>query len=298
MRDDERDAVARLIHESTNHWYRQAGKSTIFAGDPLDCRVFTDVYEDLDPGCCVVAFDESSNRLMGSCFYHPRPTHVSLGIMNVHPGYFRKGVASALLKHITDFADARMQPMRLVSSAMNLDSFSLYSRAGFVPKQLFIDMILPNPPAPQPSSGLEVRAATLDDVAAMESLEWRVVGIRRADDYRYFITNRRGIWHVSVAVDASGILQGFLCSVKHPASRMLGPGAMTTDAVAAQLILAELSQSVGGPSVFLVPADRPGLVKQLYAWGARNLELHVSQCRGEAPPVNGIVMPTFMPETG
>src|SRR5665213_2088772 len=116
MRDDERDAVARLIHESTNQWYQQSGKSKIFQGDPLDCRVFTDVYEDLDPGCCVVAWDESADRLMGSCFYHSRPTHVSLGIMNVYPDYFRRGVASALLKYITDYADARSLPVRLVSS--------------------------------------------------------------------------------------------------------------------------------------------------------------------------------------
>jgi len=298
MRDDERDAIARLIHESTNHWYQQAGKSTIFAGDPLNCRVFTDVYEDLDPGCCVVAFDEGADRLMGSCFYHPRPTHVSLGIMNVHPSYFRRGVASALLKHITDFADMRSLPVRLVSSAMNLDSFSLYSRAGFVPKQVFIDMILPNPPAPQPLSGLEIRAATLDDVAAMESLEWRAAGIRRADDYRYFIENRRGVWHVSVLHDRAGMLQGFLCSVNHPASRMLGPGVMTTDAVAERLILAELAHHPNATPVFLVPTNRTGLVQMLYQQGAKNCELHVSQCRGPLPPINGVVMPTFMPETG
>ena len=36
-----------------------------------DVELFCRVYEDLDPGCCVLA--ESDGQLLGSCFYHPRP---------------------------------------------------------------------------------------------------------------------------------------------------------------------------------------------------------------------------------
>jgi hypothetical protein len=32
--------------------------------------------------------------------------------------------------------------------------------------------------------------------------------------------------------------------------------------------------------------------------GARNSELHLSQVRGPAQPEKGILIPTFMPETG
>ena len=101
------------------------------------------VYEDLDPGCCVVAEDTASGQLLGSCFYHPRETHVSLGIMNAHPDSFGRGVAGKLLRYIIDFADRQSKPVRLVSSAMNLDSFSLYNRNGFVPRKLFQDMFVP-----------------------------------------------------------------------------------------------------------------------------------------------------------
>src|SRR5687768_9604341 len=90
---DDYDAVARLICESTNRWYAQRNMGPIFTAGPAACRVFTDVYEALDPGCCVVAVDDASGRLMGSCFYHPRETHLSLGIMNVHPDFFGHGVA-------------------------------------------------------------------------------------------------------------------------------------------------------------------------------------------------------------
>ena len=80
------------------------------------------------PGRCLVAEDEETGRLMGSCYYRARETNCSLGIMNVHPVYWGTGVGKALLDWIVDFANGEGKPLRLVSSAMNLDSFSLYTR--------------------------------------------------------------------------------------------------------------------------------------------------------------------------
>src|SRR5687767_15218740 len=124
--------VAELICTSTNTWYERSGKPRVFESSSATIA-FCEIYEALDPGCCVVAEDAPAKRLAGSCFYHPRPTHWSLGIMNAHPNHFGRGVARELLRFITDRADEAGLPVRLVSSAMNLDSFSLYNRAGFVP---------------------------------------------------------------------------------------------------------------------------------------------------------------------
>ncbi|MCU0980512.1 MAG: GNAT family N-acetyltransferase, partial [Pirellulaceae bacterium] len=250
---------------------------------------------------CVVAEDRDARRLAGSCFYHPRSTHVSLGIMNVHPDYFGQGVASQLLRYVTEVADRQRKPMRLVSSALNLDSFSLYNRVGFVPRAIYHDMIMK-----VPDGGLEqrvpgsdrVRQATQHDLAAMVELEWSVNHIRREKDLRYFVENPDGIWHVSVLEGKQGGLDGFLVSVAHPASNMLGPGIMRTEEDAAVLILAELNQNRGRQPVWLVPAQCPQLVHTMYAWGAVNCELHFAQSRGDWTPPQGIVMPTFMPETG
>jgi hypothetical protein len=73
---------------------------------------------------------------------------------------------------------------------------------------------------------------------------------------------------------------------------------MRTEADAAALVLAELNHHRGHQPVWLVPADCPQLVQQMYAWGARNCELHFAQTRGEWLPPRGLIMPTFMPETG
>jgi len=293
------DAVAGLICDSTNAWYRAAGKPDIFPGGPESTRLFCDVYESLDPGCCVVAEDLATGRLAGSCFYHPRPTHVSLGIMNVHPDFFGRGIARKLLTFITDFADARRLPVRLVSSAMNLDSFSLYTRAGFVPRCAFQDMCLKVPgEGLPPVAGHLVRPARPDDVTAMSDLEFEISHIRRERDYRYFLANRDGIWQASVVENPAGGIDGFLVSVNHPASNMLGPGVMRTESQALALIIAQLNQHRGRSPVLLVPVDCPWLVRELYKLGAKNVEIHFCQVRGEFAGFDGVVMPTFMPETG
>ncbi len=292
--------VADLIYVSTNYWYETHGRPAIFRGGPSATMLFCEVYESLDPGCCVVAESTATGRLMGSCFYHPRETHVSLGIMNVHPNYFGKGVARALLNFIIDFADREKKPLRLVSSALNLDSFSLYTRAGFVPRCAFQDMFLE-----VPKSGLSatnalssrVRPATLDDVEKMAAIELAISGISRRKDYRHFIENAAGIWHVSVLENDSHALDGFCVSIAHPGSNIVGPGVARTEDGAAALLLAELNQNRGRTPVFLVPVHCEKLVQFAYGLGAKNCEMHFAQVRGAFTNFNGVVLPSFMPET-
>lgn len=292
--------VADLIAVSTNNWYEKHGMAAIFPKASAATMLFCEVYEALDPGCCILATHPETGLIMGSCFYHPRETHVSLGIMNVHPNHFGASIAVRLLKFITDFAEQRHQPVRLVSSAMNLDSFSLYTRNGFVPQQAFQDMMLTvsDQGFPHMESGAErVREATLADVPQMADLEKSLCHIRREKDYRYFIENRQGIWQTLVYENAEGVLEGFLVSVSHPGSNMLGPGVMRTEDQAAALIIAHLQRNRGRSKIFLVPVSCHGLIKKLYGWGARNTEIHFSQVRGAYQTPKGVLMPTFMPET-
>lgn len=297
----DRAELAELIYLSTNTWYQTHGRPPVISGGPATAEVFFDVYEALDPGCGVVAVSTRSGRLAGSCFYHPRPTHVSLGIMNVHPNYFGAGVARALLGHIVDDAEREQKPLRLVSSAMNLDSFSLYSRMGFAPQVVFQDMYLTVPAEGLPyrtEGDLQVRPATLDDVKAIDRLEQELVGISREKDYRYFLENLDGFWRLLVYANEQGELDGFLASVNKPGYTMLGPGLARTPAQAASLLLAGLNQCRGQTVVFLIPSQCTSLVAQMYQWKAKNCEIHFSQVRGDCPPVRGIQMPTFLPETG
>jgi hypothetical protein len=222
--------------------------------------------------------------------------------MNVHPNYFGNGVGSQLLQHIVDYTnDHGYEALRLTSSATNLDSFSLYNKAGFVPRQSFQDMITQVPDAGMQKSTPgddRVRDARLDDVAAMAALEHQVSGITREIDYKYCIENKRGYWHASVIESPSGDLDGYIISCGHQAMNMLGPCIARTEDDAAALILHELNQHPGRRPVCLIPMQCEKLVKQMYDWGARNCEMHFCQVYGKFQPFDGISMPTFLPETG
>jgi GNAT superfamily N-acetyltransferase len=302
MEPEEWSEVADLIYVSLNYWCEANGRPAVFRGGPGSTRVFCEVYEALDPGHCLVAEHLETGRLAGSCFYRARETHCSLGIMTVHPVYFGTGIGKALLEQIVKAARSEGTPLRLVSSALNLDSFSLYSRAGFVPRHAYQDMYLSVPSAGlTPGHGLpgqeSVREATLDDVEAMSALELEVAGISRTKDYRYFVENREGFWHVSVSEGAGGRLDGYLVSCGHPGLNMIGPGVARSEEQAAALLFTELNVNAGRTPLFLLPVEYGGLVQQAYSWGARNCELHFAQVLGEAPPFRGVTMPTFLPET-
>lgn len=295
------DAVAELIFLSTNAWYQQRLGHPIFQCRPQDCRIFCEVYDDLDPDGGLVLEHHRTGMIVGSCFFHPRETHVSLGIMNVHPSYFGHGIAGRLLERIIDEAENRELPLRLVSSALNLDSYSLYNRHGFVPFCLYQDLFLQVPeeglPVPADPSLPRVREATPSDLLAMGRLEFEISGISRERDYCYFIENSSGIWKTFVSLDGDGEVDGFLNSIDHPAIRIIGPGVMRSEGAAEALLRAQLDYFRGKAVVFILPAEQSGLIHTAYSFGARNCELHLGQVRGASQPVTGIVMPTFLPES-
>ena len=188
----------------------------------------------------------------------------------------------------------------MVSSAQNLDSFSLYTRQGFSPIQAFQDMYLEVPENgfnDEISGEFEIIDAQLNDVEEMVALEKRLSGIERAKDFEYFIENKRDIWNTVVYRDTNGTLLGFLGSVDHPASQMIGPGVAESEKVALSMLASLLDRFRGKCPVFLLPVTAKEAVQTAYSWGARNCEIHFSQYRGESQPPSGVVMPTFMPET-
>jgi GNAT superfamily N-acetyltransferase len=293
---------AELIHGSLSTWYRTRLNSAKFGDDPVPFRVFPELYEALDPGCCLVAQDEEGGPLTGTTFFHPRETHWAVGIVATHPGAAGRGVARRLMEEIIGRAEAEGKPVRLVSSAMNLDSFSLYTRLGFVPRRVFQDMKMEVPDGGMPameSGRVRVRVARDGDVGGLADLEMRLNGIRREKDLRHFVENRQGCWRLWVAEDGDGVVSGFLGAVVLAGSKMVGPGVCADEEVAAVLLRQVLDAEFRGQApVWLVPVDCAGLVKRCYEWGARNVELHLASVRGEAPEMRGVTLPTFMPETG
>jgi len=294
---------AKLLHRSFNAWYAARGwPQDYFSCTPRDVEIFFQVYNDLSPGCSFTAVHRHSGELMGGCFYHPRETHMSLGIMAVSPYYFGHGVGRALVDAITE--ECRKQSydsLRLVGSAMNMDSFSLYNRSGFVPRDSFNDMVVP-----VPAAGIgktvrgrnRVRPARRDDIGEMTRIEEAVSGLRRKRDYAYAIENQRGLFRLSVYENNDGGLDGFLMSCRHPALNMIGPGVARTQGIALALIMAELDRFRGMSPLILIPMRKRKIVEALYGLGGRNVETHLLQVRGSFRATRGVNIPSFLPETG
>ncbi|TWT51885.1 hypothetical protein KOR42_33590 [Thalassoglobus neptunius] len=304
-RNSERDVVAQLIYDSTNHWYESHGFGKIFQGDAEDCRVFFDVYEHLDPGCCLIAEDDDTGEIIGSCFYRERPTHFSLGIMNSSPKAAGRKVAKTLLQKIVSLSRSAGKPLRLFSSAMNLDSYSLYNRQGFVPYAVYQDVLFTVPKSGLASESLhsesadnsEIRTATEDDLGRIVEFEQQVWGISREKDWRYFLTDDSGIWQVLVCVRGEELV-GVMASVRSAGCQMVGPGVSTDSMAAARLISRSLDRYRGSSVVVLIPSNDPSLIQSMYQLGGKNCELHFGQSLGDAPTINGVVVPSFLPESG
>lgn len=294
------DAVAGLLQRSLHHWYEsRLGQGARFGTDPTPYRVFPQVYRRLDPGAEIAARD-ASGRLVGICFVHPRETHHAIGIVATDPSAAGRGVARTMMEEALRRADAADRPVRLVSSLLNLDSFSLYSRLGFTPRTIYQDLEVQVPPTglpgPPPVGAAAVRAAGPDDAARHADLEHALAGIRRLPDHEFFLAADSG-YRVWTADDAHGRPAGFLAASHRPEFPMLGPGVAADEATATALVWRALAALAGRTIVVLAPAAARGLVQAAYGWGARNVELHVAQARGATPVGTGVTLPTFLPES-
>lgn len=289
LADSDREIYGQMLHGAFNTWYWDHGWGRdYFTCTPDEAAVFYDIYNDLNPGSSIALIDPSNGKIAGACFYHPREHHVSLGIMAVHPDYFGRGVGRKLIDNIVGFTeDNDYNSLRLVSSAMNMDSFSLYNRSGLVPRVSYNDMILAVPAEGMKGSvpGLDrVRDANKGDVDAMVALEFDVSGISRRPDYEYAIENKRGYLHAVVIEGVDGGLDGFAISVRCPALNMIGPCVARSEEAGLALVRHQLDHFAGQVPLFLIPMEKRHMVETLYDWGARNVETHLSRCAANINP--------------
>ena len=189
--------------------------------------------------------------------------------MNVSPYFFGQGIAGSLLKRIIGIAEDQSLPVRLVSSAQNLDSFSLYSRQGFAPTQAFQDMYLEVPKEGldiELFSKLRVANAHMEDVEDMA--DWRKIFVESKgkkissilSKTKRYLENRtlqersRSITWISFICGSSSL-------------RMIGPG-VASEKVAVSMLADQLENFRGKTPVFLLPVTAKLAVQSAYSWGA------------------------------
>lgn len=149
---DDHASAAVLLHTSLVTWYETHLRQGYRFGDsPEPFSLLTDVYAALDPDQAIAARDTETGSLLGVCFVHPRETHHAVGIVATAPEAAGRGIARAMMTEAIRRATTAGHSLRLVFSLLNLDSFSLYTRLGFMPGAVFQDLLFN-----VPKSGLTV----------------------------------------------------------------------------------------------------------------------------------------------
>ncbi len=295
------ESVAKLLHRSLVTWYEDHLRAGANFGDSHEpFLLFPQVYQSLDPNEGILA-RRDDGAILGVCFVHPRETHVSVGIVATAPEAAGLGIARAMMEAVIARANDAGKPVRLISSLLNLDSFSLYSRLGFVPHTMYQDMCLEVPETgmsePAPAGAERVRPARPDEAARLADFEQSMQGIRRQGDHEFFLRNEVGSWQTLVLDGPSGELEGFLTCNNHSFLNILGPGVACDEAAATALLWRALDSQRGRKPIFLLPCAAAGLVRTAYRWKARNIELHAAQILGPAPQTRGVVFATYLPES-
>lgn len=299
LRPEQFDEAAELIHASTNAWYLKNTGRVAFSCPPSGCRLFPETYDALDAGQCITVTDNATGKLIGTCYLHPRETHIGVGIVNTSPDVSAGGVASRMIREACTIADSIGLPLRLVSSASNMDSYSLYHRQGFVARKVFQDMLLTVPEDTAAlTSGMDrstVRLATESDVDAIATLERQLTGSYRPRDWEHFIRTE----HFNVLVDVApdGSVVGALNITNHAANCTLGPAHAIDEASICRLLAAGLPYVSGRTALVLVSPESTEVTTLLYRWKARNADIHLLQVRGAYTAPTGVQLMTFLPES-
>lgn len=302
LKADQHDRVAILLHRSLVTWYQDHLKQGHrFGTNASGFRIFPELYEALDPGEAICATDEEG-EICGVCFVHMRETHFSIGIVATDPRFSGRGIARLMMEAAMTRGLAQGKPVRLVSSLMNLDSFSLYTKLGFVPGTVFQDIEIEVPDTglchAAPAGVDQIRLATRADIEHLVELEFKLQRIRREKDYAFFLNNTVGDWRIWIHEDNSQEMLGFIVSSQHPDWNMIGPGIALTSETAQALIWKALHERRNRSTLLLAPAFATELIATLYKWGGKNIELHVAQSTMPFDSTTGIAFPTFLPETG
>ena len=162
---------------------------------------------------------ERDGRVVGSGFAHIRADKAGIGPVTVAPGAQGEGVGKAIMERLLK-ETSRCSSVRLVQDPFNNVSFSLYSKLGFVPRDVVARFVTEDPRPTPAGDSLAVRAMTTDDLESVAALDEQKAGMRRNSDYALLMSLGS-----QLVCRRDGRLTGFLCRVPADEEVMLGPGA-------------------------------------------------------------------------
>jgi GNAT superfamily N-acetyltransferase len=195
---------------------------------------------------------ERDGTVVGSNFLDERSPIAGVGPLTVDPAAQASGIGRLLMQDVLDRASARgVAGVRLLQSAYNTGSISLYARVGFQVRDVVACM--QGPPIGAAIPGYDVRPASEADAAACDAVCFHVHGHDRGGELRDAITQGS-----AVVVEHDGRITGYATDTAF-FGHAVGE---TTDDLKAVIGAA---RAFGGPGI-LVPVRNAAL----FAWCLEN----------------------------
>jgi GNAT superfamily N-acetyltransferase len=287
MSPDDIDVVAPVITRAFNAVNARYGYPSEFP-EPSVSTLMSRYYLSQDPEGCIVA--EQDGTICGSVFARRRGDRVSIGPVSVDPASQAIGVGRRMMEALFDlYPDAAS--FRLTQAAFNKESFSLYSKTGFVAAEPLLRLERPPAPVTPEEDEPHVRVVTAESAPLLADLDRRLTGAERGRE----LPTLFGMGKVYVHGDDSDI-QGYLASMPTPGPTFLGPAVAPSDAQLAALVRAALRDIGPHASGLHLPARFAPTIDECFRLGFRLFCIETFMVRGEWRPPEAFYLHAMFPE--
>jgi hypothetical protein len=245
-------------------------------------------YLSQDPKGCIVA--EQDGTICGSVFSRRRGDRVSIGPVTVDPSSQAIGVGRRMMQAIFDLhPDAAS--FRLSQAAFNKESFSLYSKTGFVAAEQLLRLDRPSAPETPEEDEPHVRVVTAESGSVVVDLDRRLTGVERERELPTLFGMGRVYFH-----GGDTDTQGYLVAIPTPGPTLLGPAVAHSEAQLAALLRAALRDIGPRASALHLPARFAPIIDECFRLGFRLFCLETFMVRGEWRPPPAFYLHAMFPE--
>jgi len=233
---------------------------------------------------------ERDGRIVGSGFLHVRGDKAGIGPVTVDPTAQGSGAGRAIMYRLLE-ESRRCSSVRLTQDAFNNVSFSLYSKLGFVPRDV-LPALAAEDPRPQPvANAAKVRLMTAADLDEVAALDTRVTGLARRCDFDLLL----GFGPHLVCERADRIV-GYLCRLALDGVNYLGPAA-AEEPDDLKGLMYHVAQMPGARAARIgLHASQPEVVQYAMESGYTVANLSTYMVRGDWQPPNGVCAIAHFPE--
>ena len=233
---------------------------------------------------------QRDGRVVGSGFALIRGDKAGIGPVSVAPEAQGSGAGRAIMERLLE--EVRdCSSVRLIQEAFNTASFSLYTKLGFVVRDVAPLLVAEDPQPEPPANPPAVRPMTPADLESVAALDERLTGMRRRVDFAHLLSLAS-----QLVSERDGRLTGFLCRALLGDSTLLAPAA-AEEPDDLKALLCRAVELPGPRLTHIRPtASQPEVLRYVFDSGFVISNIGTYMVRGEWQPPRGAHLMAMFPE--